>query len=120
MDSVMGKENADTALMPGSSGIGNRENGDRPASADPDGSSLRSPESIARQESEDKQAICCALAQALWLTDGGSDLLALEYERDEHGNRETVVIYYLGGGKRRVNVTLDSGTAMIRDIMAVI
>ena len=46
--------------------------------------------------------------------------MALEYERDEHGNRETVVIYYLGGGKRRVNVTLDSGTAMIRDIMAVI
>lgn len=116
----MDKKNADTALMPGSSGIGDRENGDRPASADPDGSSLRSPESIARQEPEDKQAICCALAQALWLTDGGSDLLALEYERDEHGNRETVVIYYLGGGKRRVNVTLDSGTAMIRDIMAVI
>lgn len=113
------KKNADTALMPGSSGIGDRENGGWSTSEEPD-DALRSPESIARREPEDKQAICCALAQALWLTDGGCDLLALEYKRDEHSDRETVVIYYLGGGKRRVNVSLDSGTAMIRDIMAVI
>ena len=73
-------------------------------------------------EPEDKQAICCALAQTLWLTDGGSDLLALEYKSDDgsRAGREMVVIHYLGGGKRRVNVSLDSGTAMIRDIMAVI
>lgn len=113
------KKNADTALMPGSSGIGDRENGGWSVPANSD-DALRSPESIARREPEDKQAICCALAETLWLTDGGSDLLALEYERDEHGDEETVVICYLGGGKRRVNVSLDSGTAMIRDIMAMI
>ena len=31
---------------------------------------------------------------------------------------ETVTVTFLSGGKRVVNVAIDSGTAMIRDIMA--
>lgn len=64
---------------------------------------------------EDKQAICDALAKALQLTRGFHDLVGLRYETD--GFRETVTFVYLGGEGAPINVTADSGEAMIRDIM---
>lgn len=69
---------------------------------------------------EDKQAICDALAATLRLTRNHSDLDRLEYENDKKHDVEFVTIRWNGGTSRKVNVSLDSGTAMIRDIMKVI
>jgi hypothetical protein len=65
---------------------------------------------------EDKQAICIALAETLRLTRYNSDLECLIYEMLDDGT-ELVTIRWIGGTYERVNVTMDSGTAMIRDIM---
>lgn len=62
---------------------------------------------------EDKQRICHLLLEALQATDSAYDLLDLDYDEDT----EIVTAVFLGGGKRRVNVNMDSGTAMIRDIV---
>ena len=62
---------------------------------------------------ENKQEICNLLAATLQATSNASDLVALTY-RDED---ETVEVLFASGGKRVVNVAMDSGTAMIRDIM---
>jgi len=35
-------------------------------------------------------------------------------------DEETVVIHYEGGGKRPVNIALDSATAIIRDVARVV
>lgn len=64
---------------------------------------------------EDKQAICDALAKALQLTREYHDLAALEYKNENH--YETVTFVYLGSNGKPINVTCDSGVAMIRDIM---
>lgn len=61
---------------------------------------------------EDKQKICDLLAEALRATDNAFDLVSLTYDKDE----EIVEVRFLGGN-RRINVAMDSGTAMIRDIM---
>ena len=61
---------------------------------------------------EDKQAICDKLLEALQLTRNLHDLLYLEYFPD----KEHVVAHFPGGNKT-VNVSADSGTAMIRDII---
>ena len=68
------------------------------------------------EEGEDKQAICIALAETLRLTRYNSDLVCLIYEMLDDGT-EIVTIRWIGGTYKRVNVTMDSGTAMIRDIM---
>lgn len=69
---------------------------------------------------EDKQAICDALAATLRLTRNHSDLDRIEYENDEELGLEFATSYWNGGTLRRTNVTMDSGSAMIRDIMKVI
>ena len=61
---------------------------------------------------EDKQAICTALCTALQLTRIGSDISEIEY----HAEGEYVTVYYTTG-HININVALDSGAAMIRDIM---
>lgn len=61
---------------------------------------------------EDKQAICNALCTALQLTRSGSDISKIEY----HAESEYVTVYYTTG-HININVALDSGAAMIRDIM---
>lgn len=61
---------------------------------------------------EDKQAICDALLPALKLTRAGAKIEALRYSK-EH---ETVTIAY-PDGITPVNVDLDSGAAMILDIV---
>ena len=61
---------------------------------------------------EDKQLICDLLLQALQRTSALYDLLALEYDPSS----ETVTATF-PAGRKIVNVNMDSGVAMIRDIM---
>jgi len=65
---------------------------------------------------EDKDLICKELAKLLKLTRNQSDLKALRYEILDNDD-ERVTIEYEHGGSRVVNVSMDSGVAMIRDIM---
>lgn len=61
---------------------------------------------------EDKQKILNLLCRALQATDNASDLLSLTYLP-----HEDAVIVWKATGSKRVNVALDSGTAMIRDVV---
>ena len=65
-----------------------------------------------KQGFEDKQAICDKLLEALQLTSNLHDLIYLKYFPD----KEQVVAHFPGGNKT-VNVSMDSGTVMIRDII---
>lgn len=65
---------------------------------------------------EDKQLICDLLLPALQATRGLSDLVSLEYKCADDGD-EHVIATFDSGYKKRANVTMDSGTAMIYDIM---
>ena len=64
---------------------------------------------------EDKQAICDALCYALQLTRGFHDLVAIEYDGTPYCETATLVYEYGKGAP--INVAMDSGEAMIRDIM---
>lgn len=63
---------------------------------------------------EDKQKICDLLLPALRATRGLYDLEALEY----NGHCEIIIAIFAGGYKKIANVAGDSGTAMIKDIIA--
>lgn len=65
---------------------------------------------------EDKQKICNELLHTLQLTRGFCDLVSLKYERE--GAYEFVVATFSNGYQKTANVTADSGTAMIVDIIA--
>ena len=62
---------------------------------------------------EDKQKICDLLLPALQETRNLQDLEKLTYNEDN----ETVVATFWYDRKKIVNVHMDSGTAMIRDII---
>ena len=62
---------------------------------------------------EDKQKICDLLLPALQETRNLQDLEKLTYNEDN----ETVVATFWYGRKKIVNVHMDSGTAMISDIV---
>ena len=62
---------------------------------------------------EDKRRICSALAPVLRLTRNLYDLAYLHYDPET----ETVKATFLNGHTKTANVALDSGTAMIRDII---
>lgn len=65
---------------------------------------------------ENKQHICDLLTEALKATRDQADLIRIRYE--EIGpDHQQVVLDYEGNGHRSVNVSLDSGIAMIRDIL---
>lgn len=66
--------------------------------------------------SEDKQAICDALCTALQMTRDFRDLVAIEYDGTPY--HETATLIYEHGKGAPINVALDSGEAMIRDIMS--
>lgn len=71
-------------------------------------------------ERENKQAICNAFAETLRMTRQFHDLVGLRYEVAENipgSTREIVTPVYTHGNGKAVDVTADSGTAMIRDIM---
>jgi hypothetical protein len=68
---------------------------------------------------EDKATICDLLCVALQATRNHGDLRSIQYVKEQNGD-ETAVLTWENGGQRRVNVSMDSGTAMIRDIMKAI
>lgn len=63
---------------------------------------------------ENKQDICDALLVALKKTRYMKELESLTYD---DGN-EIVTAKFSNGGKKEINVSMDSGQAMIRDIMS--
>lgn len=65
---------------------------------------------------EDKQLICDVLLKTLQLTREGSELQSLDYFQinDDEMVRITYVNQY---ARKVVNVTADSGVALIRDIL---
>lgn len=65
--------------------------------------------------SEDKQAICDALLLALKKTRHLYDLISLKYTKIDKD--EIVVAEFQNGYKKKVCVNLDSGIAMITDIV---
>lgn len=63
---------------------------------------------------ENKQEILNLLLKALQATRAGYDVTALKYDVDE----EAVYVDFLSGpNARRINVAMDSGIAMIRDVL---
>lgn len=68
---------------------------------------------------ENKQLILDALCSALQLTRDQADLGALKY-KEIGPDEQRVIATYDGGGSREINVSLDSGIAMIRDVLRAI
>ena len=66
---------------------------------------------------EDKQAICDALVKVLRLTRHHTDLKELRYEMTDDGFEIVQAVWGRSKATKTVNVTADSGEAMIRDIM---
>lgn len=62
---------------------------------------------------EDKHEICKRLFYTLTATRNCYDLLSLTYNDKE----EMVYAEFIGGHIRKINVAMDSGTALIRDVM---
>lgn len=65
---------------------------------------------------EDKQAICDALCKALLPTIVGRDLQSIEY-RCLGPWTDRAILHFSDGNSHEVNISMDSGAAMIRDIM---
>ena len=69
---------------------------------------------------EDKQAICDALLATLKRTRSGSRIVALRYKGTPTRSgwfSETVTVSYLSGHDHIINVSGDSGEALIRDVV---
>lgn len=64
---------------------------------------------------EDKRLICELFADVLKLTRAGSDIDVIQYMKTPDGI-ELASIWFMNGAEKTVNVTCDSGIAMIRDI----
>ena len=67
---------------------------------------------------EDKQFICDLLVKTLNATRDQRDLVRMDYQRRGDGDEVVYVIYE--SGCRTANVSMDSGIAMIRDILKAI
>ena len=63
---------------------------------------------------EDKQKILEVLTELLMYTRALCDVQELKYDED----KETVTAVFESGGKKVVNVSGDSGVAMIRDVLS--
>ena len=68
---------------------------------------------------ENKQLILDALCSAIQLTRDQADLESLKY-KEIGPDEQRVIATYDGGGSREINVSLDSGIAMIRDVLRAI
>ena len=69
---------------------------------------------------ENKQLICNLLTVTLQATSNAWALVALTYHPAVKGiSGETVTVLFRNGYTKEANVNLDSGTAMIKDIMKV-
>ena len=64
---------------------------------------------------ENKQLICDLLLKTLQATRGGSKLVSLIYAIEPA--KETVMAEFQGGWKKVADVTMDSGAALIFDVM---
>lgn len=62
---------------------------------------------------EDLQKVCDLLTETLKATRNLNELEKLEYQK----NSEIVIAKFTNGNIKKVNVMLDSGTAMITDII---
>lgn len=71
------------------------------------------PERQEMTELENKQTICDLLLRTLACTRALEDLDKITYD----DKTENVTVRFRGGGQRMINVTADSGVAMIRDIL---
>ena len=65
--------------------------------------------------SEDKDAITKALLPVLQMTNNGQNIIDIEYVISERG--EYVIVTYKNGYVKKADVTFDSGTALIKDVM---
>ena len=65
------------------------------------------------KEMEDLQKVCDLLTETLKATRNLNELEKLEYQK----NSEIVIATFTNGNIKKVNVMLDSGTAMITDII---
>lgn len=63
---------------------------------------------------EDKEAIVKGLLPVLQMTRAGADIVGLKYERSS--GFETVIVTYANSYEKHINVSCDSGVAMIQDI----
>lgn len=61
---------------------------------------------------EDKETICKLLCVALQKTRGVADLVSLDYDSESE-----IVTAIFESGIKKINVAMDSGMAMIRDIV---
>lgn len=68
------------------------------------------------EDPENKTMICAWLTATLALTRQCSDLTLLTYKKDETTGEETVTAHF-ANGQKKINVTADSGVAMIKDIL---
>lgn len=68
------------------------------------------------RESTRKQAVLNKLCEALQLTEGAWDLQSLVYRRFT-ADEQAVDAEWQAGHHKLINVSLDSDTAMIRDVM---
>ncbi len=66
---------------------------------------------------EDKRLICASLTAALQATRQYRELVDLEYHDNDYTDDAYVLAVFSCGSKTRIDVTGDSGSAMIRDIM---
>lgn len=66
---------------------------------------------------EDKKLICSLLLKTLQATRAGQDLERLDYEKLDNGDEVVHVGWKNAPSGMNVNVTADSGQALIRDIM---
>lgn len=62
---------------------------------------------------ENKQKLCNDLCRLLRKTRNASDIVKIDFD----DKTELVTVLFDSGGTRVINVAMDSGTAMIRDIM---
>ena len=68
---------------------------------------------------EDKQNIINYLFQTLKQTVAGVDLVSIRYEQLTNGD-EIAVLMYDNGYRKSLNITCDSGLALMRDILRAI
>lgn len=77
---------------------------------------------------EDKQKICDALLEVFKLTRERDNIVSIKYEKDTSelisGDGRHIEVYgefvnvlYVSGLLQQINVTADSGMALIRDVM---
>lgn len=65
---------------------------------------------------EDKKKICKKLFELLTMTRDQEALVSLEYTATTT-HEEAVVATYRSGRKQEINVSMDSGIALIRDVV---